>query len=246
MRTRKFIRIEGGLAHYVEERILKTISQEDLGKVLEHHEHKTELMPFGTIAYNAWENNKTYTILREPTLLHTRFVSVDRTWQILLPIQVYHVELRNGELYTIRTFFMVAWPLTGTETLFHVPFPNRYMDNENKNDGCLCREGLFVPPKSEPMIKRLDTLIEQVLATEHNLELIEDAIKSMPSRFRDDELPDEFSDSVCSEIFRESLDEWEQWTMDVYDGATPDKPPDVLAACTKIDWRPYGAISRLL
>jgi len=244
MRVRRYIKIEGCLAHYIEERIIKTIKAEDMGKIVESRARASEIMPFGTISvkYNPDTESKVYVVLREPSLLQIQFVSIERRWLLLLPIHLFRIEFLRGELYNVQDFFMIKWPQKGDEVIFRVPFPNRY-----SQDGNLCRDGLFVPTsKDYTTVGSVDMLIEQILAIQHNFELIEAAISHMPMEFRRADYLAGMAEEERGLMYRTSLDNWEAWTQQVYEGTDISNPPNVLLECSKITWSPHDELSTIL
>jgi hypothetical protein len=239
MRVRRLIRVEDGLAHYVEERILKTIKASDLGKILEDRAVKTELLPYGTVSYryDPDSDEKILLVAREPQFLDVNFVSITRTWRILLPIHIFRFYFNGRTLHEVRDYFMTRWPENGGEAIFRVPFPNRHAEAD------LCEDGLYVPERLHEMsfAARVDLIINQVMAAQHNLEIIEGAVKNMPVQFRAENLASELESDEWGEIYRDALDVWEDWS----EGKDPESS-HIFADLDSISWNHAGVLKNIM
>lgn len=225
MRTRRYIKIEGCLAHLVEEKVVKTIHAKDLKESMESSTMNSGILPFGTIHLTRSEKNTRIVVAREPTVHTIYFAGTDETRTILTPIHIFVIWIRKGVVYAAFDGFMTCMPDTGSELVHRVPFPGRYRDGE------ICMDGIHLDQQKMNFPSWIDGVIEQILSVSLNQELIKLALAAMPTEFYEGNAKG-LKRIVSFRHLREAMEKWESWTKSVLQK----RPQDLLNDTRSLTW----------
>lgn len=225
MRTRRYIKIEGCLAHLVEERVVKTIRAKDLKESMESSVINSGILPFGTIHLTRSKEHTRIVVGREPTVHTIYFAGTDETRTILTPIHIFVIRIRMGTINSACDGFMTCMPDTGGESVYRVPFPGRYVDGE------ICMDGIHLDRQQMNFPSWIDGVIEQILSVSLNKELLKVALAAMPTEFYEGN-PMGRNPITNFRDLREAMEKWESWTKTVLQK----RPQDLLNDTRSLTW----------
>lgn len=183
-----------GVAMLIEETVHDIVDLEEFKRAISMNRIETPLLPFGCVLYTEKAGNQTFCIIRQTEIREMNQANVK--YRLAMPHRIYTVNLQSGVVRSIYQHFIAELPSSTAAPLLHAPFPNRH------DGGDICSSGVMIAAQSEPIVFRLDHIINQVERTRHNTDLMTCAKDHMPDDFK---LPGRSQ-------YTGMLQAWQNWT----------------------------------